>query len=127
MTSYQANFASHPTRNRHVGFLFHGRVYENTTKCLVSFYLVHITIPNYDRVTRILKHTRGRIKSCYKVNQKKQQFLLFFSIPHHTKRKQRIGSKSYAYGCVPRRANPLIYSSFVLKTIYSSTLTLKSS
>ena len=59
MTSYQANFASHPTRNRHVGFLLHGQVYENTTKCLVSFYLVHIKIPNYDQVTRILKYTRG--------------------------------------------------------------------
>ena len=53
VTSYQANFASHPTRDRHVGFLLHGRVLENTTKCLVTFYLVHITIPNYDRVTRI--------------------------------------------------------------------------
>ena len=26
VTSYQANFASHPTRDRHVGFLLHGRV-----------------------------------------------------------------------------------------------------
>ena len=26
VTSYQANFASHHTRNRHVGFLLHGRV-----------------------------------------------------------------------------------------------------
>ena len=26
VTSYQANFASHPTRARHVGFLLHGRV-----------------------------------------------------------------------------------------------------
>ena len=24
--SYQANFANHPTRDRHVGFLLHGRV-----------------------------------------------------------------------------------------------------
>ena len=44
MTSYQANFASHPTRDRHVGFLLHDRVYENTAKCLVTFYKVHITI-----------------------------------------------------------------------------------
>ena len=26
VTSYQANYASHPTRDRHVGFLLHGRV-----------------------------------------------------------------------------------------------------
>ena len=26
MSSYQANFASHPTRDPHVGFLLHGRV-----------------------------------------------------------------------------------------------------
>ena len=26
VTSYQANFASHPTRDHHVGFLLHGRV-----------------------------------------------------------------------------------------------------
>ena len=26
VTSYQANFASHPSRDRHVGFLLHGRV-----------------------------------------------------------------------------------------------------
>ena len=26
VTSYQANFASHPTRDRHVGFLSHGQV-----------------------------------------------------------------------------------------------------
>ena len=46
-------------------------------KSLVTFYSVHITIiPNYDRVTRILKHTLGwNFKSCYKVNQKKKQVL----------------------------------------------------
>ena len=48
MTSYQAYFESHPTRDRHVGFLLHGRVYENTTERLVIFYLVHTTIPKYD-------------------------------------------------------------------------------
>ena len=26
VTSYQANFASYPSRDRHVGFLLHGRV-----------------------------------------------------------------------------------------------------
>ena len=71
MTSYEASFVSHPTRDRHVGFLLHERVKENTTKCLVTFYLVHITIPNFDQVTIILKHTLDRnFKSCYKVNQK---------------------------------------------------------
>ena len=77
---------------RYVGFLLHGRVWENTTKCPVTFYLVHITIPNYDRVTRILKHTLcWNFKSCYKVNQKKKHVLLFFAIPRHTERKPRSG------------------------------------
>ena len=35
------------------------------------YFLFHINIPNYDRVTRILKHTLGwNFKSCCKVNQK---------------------------------------------------------
>ena len=59
VTSYQANFASHPTHDPHVSFLLHGPVQVNTTTCLVTFYLVDITIPNYNRVTIILKHTLG--------------------------------------------------------------------
>ena len=46
--SYQANFASHHTGDSHVGFLFTWRVLENTTKCSVTFYLVHTKLPNYN-------------------------------------------------------------------------------
>ena len=59
MTSYQANFAIHPTLDRHVGFPFAWPGIGITTKCLGTFYVVYITIKNYDRVTRILKHTLG--------------------------------------------------------------------
>ena len=61
------------------------------------------------QVTKILKHTLcWKFKSCYKVNQKKKQVLLFFSMPHHTERKPRSGEKSRAHACVQRRANPLL-------------------
>ena len=100
MTSYQANFASHHTCDRHVGFL------------LVTFYLVHTTIPNYNRVTRILAHTLGgNFKSFCEVNQKFKCFL-FFSLPVNTKRKPGCGAKSCAYRSAPRHANPLLYKNF---------------
>ena len=80
VTSYQANFASHHTRNRHVSFRFTRAVLENTTKCSVTFYLVHTTIPNYNSMTRILAHTLdGNFESSCEVNQKfKRVFFLFF-------------------------------------------------
>ena len=56
--SYWANFATYPTCDRHVGFLLHAQIKENTTKCLFTF-LFHNTIPNYDWVTSILKHTHS--------------------------------------------------------------------
>ena len=37
MTSYQANFASHHTRDRHVGFLFARTVLENTNNMFRYF------------------------------------------------------------------------------------------
>ena len=67
----QANFASHPTRDRHVGFLLRGRVWENTTKCLVTFFFssYHITILRQS--DKNIKHTHSwNFKSCYEVNQK---------------------------------------------------------
>ena len=87
-----------------------GAVLENTTKS-VTFYLVHTTIPNYNWVTRILANTLGgNFNSFYEVNQKFKRFLLFFSIPRHTKRKPSGGAKSSAYGCVPPHANPKVGS-----------------
>ena len=49
VTSYQANFTSHYTRNchAHVGFLSHSLALENTTKSPRTFNLVHIIIPNW--------------------------------------------------------------------------------
>ena len=107
MTSYQANFASHRTRNRHVGFLSARHGIGKYNKFSVTFYLVHTTIPNYNRVTRILGYTLGgNFESFCGVNQKFKRFLLFFSVPHH-KGNQVAGQNRTPYRCVPRHANSL--------------------
>ena len=49
VTSYQANFASHHTHNRHVGSLFACVVLGKATKCSVTFYLVYTII--YYKIT----------------------------------------------------------------------------
>ena len=50
---------------------------------LLLFCLVHTTSPNYNQVTRMLKHTLGgNFKLFCEVNQKLKRFLLFFSIDH---------------------------------------------
>ena len=47
----------------------HGTVMENITKCSITFYLVHITIPNYNWVKRIAAHTLGsNFKSFHEEN-----------------------------------------------------------
>ena len=84
MTSYQANFASHHTKDRHVGFLlaWHGIGKHNKAS---HFYLVYTTTPTYNRMTIILAYTIGeKIKLFCKVNPKFKRFLLFFSILRHT-------------------------------------------
>ena len=49
----------------------HSLSLENTTKCPTTFHIVHIIIPNYSWVIRILVHTlRWNFKSYYGVNQK---------------------------------------------------------
>ena len=71
VTSYQANFASHRTFDRHVGFLRPWRGIGKHKKMSETFYLAHTTIPNYNGVTRILAHTlMWNFKSCYEVNPK---------------------------------------------------------
>ena len=86
----------------------HGTIQKNTTKCPVTFYLVHTTIPNYYRVTGTLAYTRGgHFKPFGKVNQTFKCFCCFFSI-HHTKGKPSGGAKLCTYRCVPRRANSLL-------------------
>ena len=92
VTSYQANFASHRTRAWHdIG---------NTTKYSVTFYLVHTTIPNHNRVTRIIiTHTLGgNFKSFCQLNQKFQRFWLFSSTLRRTKGKQAAGQNRSRIG-----------------------------
>ena len=58
----------------------HGAVLENTTKCPVTFYLVHTIIPNYNWVTKILAHTH-LAGILIPWNQK---FQAFFVVYHYT-------------------------------------------
>ena len=61
-------------------------------------------------MTRISAHTLGgNLKSFCEVNQKFKRFLLFFSIPRHTKGNQAV-EQNRAGRCVSRRANPLYES-----------------
>ena len=113
VASYQAHFASHLTRDCHVGFLSPQSGIGKYNQMFQNFYLVHISIPSYDRKTRILAHTLGwNLESCCEVNPKYQRVLSFFSIPIYTKRKRGSGAKSCANRCgrVPRRENPLLVS-----------------
>ena len=122
VTSYQANFASHPSCDRYVGFLIIAWAVKLIGKYnKMSWYFLFSSYHNiiYDRVTRILKHTLGwNFKFCYKVNQKKKQVLLFFYIPGHAERKPRSGAKLYVYMCVTRRTNPLF--SHMRAAVFSS-------
>ena len=101
-TSYQANFASHHTRNRQVGFLL---AWHGIGKCskMFRYFLFNTTIPNYrpNSVTRILAHTlSGNFESFCEVNQKFKRLLLLLlliSIPRHTKRKPGGGPKLCPY------------------------------
>ena len=67
------------------------------TKCLITFKLVHMTIPNYDRVTRLLIHTQLKFQILL---QSKSKIPAFFVVFLHTgpyKRKPRSGAKSFVY------------------------------
>ena len=58
------------------------------TKCLVTFYLVHSTIPNYNSVTRILAHKLGgNFESFCEVNQK----FMCFSLSHAIQKGNQAG------------------------------------
>ena len=99
VTSYQANFASPPTRDRHVGFLSPQSGTEKYNQMSQNFLFssYHYTkLQPSDK--NILAHTFGwNFKSCYEVNPKWQRVLFFFSIPRCTKRKPGSGAKSCAY------------------------------
>ena len=78
MTSYQVNFASHHTRDRHVGFLLFTRSgigkYNKMSRfilfCFILFiYFFYLVLLNYNRVTRILAPTLGgNLNSFYEKN-----------------------------------------------------------
>ena len=75
VTAYQANFASHHTRDRHVGFLLAYHSNEKQNKMSITLYLVYTKVPNYIRVIKILALTLGgNFKSLYEVNQKFKHF-----------------------------------------------------
>ena len=82
MTSYQANFASHHTRNRHVGFLLAWYGIEKHSKMSQNF----LFTSNYNTKLEqgdknIRTHTLGgNFISLCEVNQKFNRVLLFFSI-----------------------------------------------
>ena len=89
-----------------VSFL-HSLVLENTTKCPRTLHLVHIIIPNYNRVTRILAQTLGwNLKSCF--NRVFCCCCCFFKLCCKKRKLPRSRTESCAYKCVLRRANPLL-------------------
>ena len=95
VTSYQTNFASHHTRDRHVGFLSAWHGIGNTTKWPVTFHLVHTTTPNYQSEKNISTHTvGGNFKSFCEVNQKFHRFFVVFlytlTIQKETKQRGKI-------------------------------------
>ena len=80
MTSYQANFASHHTRDRHVGFLLalHGIGKHNKMSRYFLLSSYHIS-KLYRYGKNIRTHTGNFISFC-EVNQKFMRFFFFFSL-----------------------------------------------
>ena len=87
-----------------------------TTKCSLTFYLVHTTLANYIWVIGIIStytHPHPRtlgwnFKPFHKVNQKLKHFCCCYLRTALFKRKPRRNvAKSCAYGCIPRRTHPL--------------------
>ena len=98
VTLYQANFASHHTRNRHVGFLSQGVALEYTLKCPITFYLFHTTIPNYNWVKRASTNTLSwNFNSFYEVNQVQTFFVVFLYTATFIKETKWRGKITHAY------------------------------
>ena len=94
MTSYQVNFASHHTHDRHVGFLFaHDGVEEHKLFRYFLFSSYYITKLQL-RDKNISKHNRFKFKYVHEVNR-------------CTKRKPSNAANRAHIGEYPRRANPL--------------------
>ena len=81
----------------------HRVVLENTTKCPLTFYLVHTTIPNYIWVLRILAHMLTEVNEA---NLKFKHSLLFFFYTAPCKNETKQRGKIVRVGCIPRCANP---------------------
>ena len=92
MTSYQSKFCKSYQRPPCQVSSLNRRVLGKTTKCSINtFYLVHTTLPNYNRVTRISAHSHTLVyKFFHEVNPKLDLFFLFFSIPRSTKENQEM-------------------------------------
>ena len=111
--SYEANFASHHTCDRHAGFLFAWSGIGKYNK--MSLYFLFSSYHNTKlQLRNISPHTLGwNFKSWYEVNQKKECFLLFFSTPRHTKRKPRGGTtESHAWKVRTASCKPSVYGYF---------------
>ena len=113
VTSLQAIFASHHTRDRHVGFIFTWSGIGKYNKTSWNFLFDSYHGPNYKWVTRISAYTLGwNFNSFRKVYQKfKRFFVFFFSILRHTERKPSGMAKSCIYRRVPCHANLLLCGS----------------
>ena len=111
VTSYRANFASHHTRDHHVGFLFTCEECEGvgkSTKChnflFSSFHITKLQASDKN----ISTHTPMNFQT---LPRSESKVLAFFVVFLHTalcKRQPRNFGKSCARRCLPRRrANPL--------------------
>ena len=85
----------------------HSRVLENTTKCYVTFYLVHTTIQNYNWIDKnISTHTWMQYQILPWSKSKFKCFLFFLYTTLYKIETKRCG-KLYMYRCVLHHANPL--------------------
>ena len=107
VTSHQANFASHHTRDRYVVSSLHRGVLEIQQNVLLLFIK---SIPQYQMttgVTRILAYTFGlNFNSFYDVNQKFKHFFCF-SLYRAIQKGNKKWKGKIVRMCVSYRANPL--------------------
>ena len=110
VTSYHANFASHPTRWFPFAWPGIGK-YNKMSR--YSFYSLYHFTKSRPSDKNIETHTRLKIQILlWSKSKEKAGFDVFFFIPRHTGRKPRSGAKSWAHRCVQRRENPLFIHKF---------------
>ena len=93
MTSYQADFASHRTFDRHVGFLSAWRGIIRKHKKMPQNFLFSSYHNTKLQLSDKNISTHAHSHEIFILNPTKQRGLLFFSIPRNTKRKPRSGEK----------------------------------